>query len=214
MGFKNKKQMKEEAAAAARAEAEFKAKYTAKQEKRNVEKNISEIDKSIAGFIARAAEAKSKGYTDMYRKCISFIKVARMRKKQAEMFLFQIDAMQEMQSISKNSNALLGSIKNIMTTLGGLSVDKAVISAMSGDFQKTQMELDKQSGNIEMALSGLEMQMPYDEDDADSLADSEIEREIDNYAASNSVDVSEKSETATEKSIDSEMDYLQSLLKN
>ncbi|NCA92879.1 hypothetical protein EOM82_06500 [bacterium] len=214
LGFKEKKQKKEEQAASAKADAEFQAKYVAKQEKRKVEKNIAEIDKSIANFIAKAAEAKAKGYTDIYKKSISFIKTARVRKKQAEMFLFQMDAMQEMQNISKNSSELLTSMNNVMNSLGALSLDRAVVMTTQRDFLKTQTELDKQSDNIENALSGMEMQI-MDDDGLDALSDDGIEAEIAALMAGNSADaLSVGSSVSVEKNADSEMEYLQKMLNN
>ena len=93
MGLFTSKEKKEKAmadAAAAAADAEFQAKFAAKQERKKVEKTISEIDKSLEGLMAKAAESKSKGYEDVYRQCISMIKVARGRKMQAEKFLFHL----------------------------------------------------------------------------------------------------------------------------
>lgn len=209
--LKERKKKKEEELSKMKADAEFNAKYTAKQERKNVEKLIVEIDNSIKVFYDRAIEAKSKGYNDMYKKCISFIKIAKMRKKQADMFLFEMDAMQQMQSISKNSKELFTSMKNVMGTLGKLSIDKAVISNMNTDFQKTQQALDKQSSNIEMALSGMEMQITDNFDD-DEISEDDIELEISGMM--NKSDNIKSDFKASERSADDEMEYLQSLLKN
>lgn len=209
--LKERKKKKEEELSRMKADAEFNAKYTAKQERKNVEKVIAEIDNSIKVFYDRAIEAKNKGYNDMYKKCLSFIKIAKMRKKQADMFLFEMDAMQQMQSISKNSKELFSSMKNVMGTLGKLSIDKAVISSMNTDFQKTQAELDKQSSNIEMALSGMEMQITDNFDD-DEISEDDIDREISGMMTKS--DSTKSDFKASERSADDEMDYLQSLLKN
>lgn len=209
--LKERKKKKEEELSKMKADAEFNAKYTAKQERKNVEKLIVEIDNSIKVFYDRAIEAKSKGYNDMYKKCISFIKIAKMRKKQADMFLFEMDAMQQMQSISKNSKELFTSMKNVMGTLGKLSIDKAVISNMNTDFQKTQQALDKQSSNIEMALSGMEMQITDNFDD-DEISEDDIELEISGMM--NKSDNIKSDFKASKRSADDEMEYLQSLLKN
>ena len=89
------KKKQQEAAENAKAEAEWEAKYAAKTEKKKVQKLIAEIEQKEQALIKNAAEAKSKGYMDVYRTQISFIKVARTRKMQAEKFLFQVDAMEE-----------------------------------------------------------------------------------------------------------------------
>lgn len=209
--LKERKKKKEEELSKMKADAEFNAKYTAKQERKNVEKVIVEIDNSIKVFYDKAIEAKNKGYNDMYKKCISFIKIAKMRKKQADMFLFEMDAMQQMQSISKNSKELFTSMKSVMGTLGKLSIDKAVISNMNTDFRKTQAELDKQSSNIEMALSGMEMQITDNFDD-DEISDDEIEMKISGMM--NKSDNTKSDFKTSERSADDEMEYLQSLLKN
>lgn len=209
--LKERKKKKEEELSKMKADAEFNAKYTAKQERKNVEKVIVEIDNSIKVFYDKAIEAKNKGYNDMYKKCISFIKIAKMRKKQADMFLFEMDAMQQMQSISKNSKELFTSMKSVMGTLGKLSIDKAVISNMNTDFRKTQAELDKQSSNIEMALSGMEMQITDNFDD-DEISDDEIEMEISGMM--NKSDNTKSDFKTSDRSADDEMEYLQSLLKN
>ena len=179
-----KKKKKAEEEAAAKAEAEYQAKFAAKQEKKKVEKTITEIDKSIANFIAKAAEAKQKGYADMYRQCVSFIKTARVRKKQAEMFLFQVDAMQEMQNITKNSSELLKSMNTVMSTLGKLSVDKSVLIKSQKDFMTAQAELNKQTDSIGMALSSMDDFMTDSEDSSVSFADEDIDAEINSFMQS------------------------------
>ena len=179
-----RKKKKAEEEAAAKAEAEYQAKFAAKQEKKKVEKTVTEIDKSIANFIAKAAEAKQKGYADMYRQCISFIKTARVRKKQAEMFLFQVDAMQEMQNIAKNSSELLNSMNTVMNTLGKLSVDKSVLLKSQKDFMTAQTELNKQTDSIGMALSSMDDFMMGSEDSSVSFADEDIDAEINAFMQS------------------------------
>jgi ParB-like chromosome segregation protein Spo0J len=89
----------EEAAEQARQDALYEAKFAAKQERKKVEKTIDEIDKSLSGLMTKAADAKAKGYNDVYRQCVMMIKVAKGRRMQAEKFLFQMDAMQEIQNI-------------------------------------------------------------------------------------------------------------------
>lgn len=209
---KEKKLKKSEEEAAAKAEAEFQAKYAAKQEKRKVEKIISDVDKTIQTLMTRAADAKAKGYTDMYRSCISFIKVARARKKQAEVFLFQMEAMQEMQSLSKSSAELLGSMSNIMNSLGKLSLDKTAMLNSQKDFSAAQMELDKQTANIEQFLSGMEMRVSDDES-ADQFSDSSIEAEIDSLIMGNSISIATPTFDSSTNA-DSDLDSLKKLLES
>ena len=95
------------------------------------------------------------------------------------MFLFQIEAMQEMQSISKSSSELLGSMNTIMTSLGKLSLDKSVMLNTQRDFMAAQRELDKQSASLDQFLSGMEMQMDDGDMDLSQFSDSSIEAEID-----------------------------------
>jgi hypothetical protein len=119
---KEKKLKRQQAEEDAKANAEFEAKFAAKTEKKKVEKTIAEVDKSLQILMNKAAEAKSKGYEDVYRQCVGMIKITKGRKIQAEKFLFQMDAMQEIQNVSKNSMELLGSMNNIMSSLGKLSL--------------------------------------------------------------------------------------------
>ena len=133
---KEKKQQEAEAAAAAKEEAEYEAKFAAKQERKKAAKIIVEMDKSIQTFTQKAAEAKAKGYTTIYKQCVSFIRTAKAKQRQAEEFVYQIDAMLEMHNMAKNSSELLNSISNVMNTLGKISLDKSVLMANQRDFQK------------------------------------------------------------------------------
>lgn len=184
-----KRLQKEREAEEAKANAEFDAKLTAKQERKKVEKTVAEMDKSVSALMERAAGAKVKGYTDMYRSCISMIKVARARKRQAEMFLFQMDAMQEMQSLAKNSQELLGSMSNVMNSLGKLSLDKTVMMNSQRDFAAVQRELERQTMSIDSFLGTMEMQLPNDGFDASDLSDSSIEAEIDEFINGGSINL-------------------------
>lgn len=189
--FKSKeKKLKEaEAAEAAKAEAEFQAKYTAKQEKKKIEKQVAEIDKTIESMMAKAANAKVKGYADIYKQCVLMIKVARARKRQAESFLFQMEAMQEMQSLAKGSSELLSSMGKVMSSLGKLSVDKTVMMGTQRDFMAAQRELEKQTMSIEGFLSSMEIDLPEDDSSigTEMFADSTIDAEIDSYIMKNSM---------------------------
>lgn len=206
---KEKKKQREEAEAAARADAEFQASFTAKQERKKVEKMIAEIDKTLGEMMKNAAQAKAKGYTTSYQQYVQFIKVGRARKKQAEMFLFQMDAMQQMQSISKSSSSLLGSMNTIMTSLGKLSLDKSVMMETQRNFASTQQNLDKQSASIEQFLSGMEMSMPEDDDlDTAQYTDSSIDQEIDSLMMTGAI------ENATATADNGSLDYLKQMLNN
>lgn len=176
---KEKKLQKEREAEEARINAEFDAKMTAKQERKKVEKTITEIDTSMQNLMQRAAEAKMKGYAEQYRNCVGMIKLARARKRQAEVFLFQMEAMQEMQAIAKNSESLLASMGSVMNSLGKLSMDKTVMMNSQRDFMSVQRELDRQTGSIEAFLSGMEMNLPDGDIGAQSdFSDESIDAEI------------------------------------
>lgn len=187
MSRAEKKQKAAEAAEAARAEAEYAAKYAAKQERKKVEKMVGEFDRSIVSLMQKAAAAKTKGYSEIYRQCLSFIKIAKARKKQAEVFLFQIDAMQEMQSLSKSSSEMLTSMGTIMESLGKLSVDKSVMSDTQSAFRKAQQGLERQSMEIDRFLDGMEMSFS---DEEGTQSDAEIEAEIGRYMSERGIDSS------------------------
>lgn len=167
----------------AKMQAEFDAKYTAKTKKKEVQKMIAAIDKTEKELIANAAAAKSKGYIDVYKNVLSSIKIARARKMQAEKFLFQIDSMEKMKSISDSSVGLLGAMNEIMGTLGKLSIDPAAMMESSKNFAKTQQLLEKQGMQIEQVTSSMEMVLPDDSEMSDmGLTNSDvIENEIDTY---------------------------------
>ena len=197
-----KKQRALEAAEAAKAEAEYNAKYAAKQERKKVEKMVAEFDKSI-----KAASAKVKGYEEIYRQCLMFIKIAKGRKKQAETFLFQMDAMQEMASISKSSTEMLGSMNNIMESLGKISLDRSVISNTQASFRKAEQGLSKQSMAIDQFLGGMEMSFS----DEGMENDDDIENEIGNYISEKKIDSASVDATSAQ-SINTS--YYENLLKS
>lgn len=167
----------------AKMQAEFDAKYTAKTKKKEVQKMIAAIDKTEKELIASAASAKAKGYADVYKNIVSSIKIARARKMQAEKFLFQIDSMEKMKSISDSSVGLLGAMNEIMGTLGKLSIDPAAMMESSKNFAKTQQLLEKQGMQIEQVTSSMEMVMPDDAELSDmGLTNSDvIDGEIDRF---------------------------------
>ncbi|MBE6625467.1 MAG: hypothetical protein E7622_07485 [Ruminococcaceae bacterium] len=182
------KRKQQEAADNAKAEAEWEAKYAAKTEKKKVQKLIAEIEQKEQALIKNAAEAKSKGYMDVYRTQISFIKVARTRKMQAEKFLFQVDAMETMKSISDSSTGLLNSMSAIASTLGSLTIDKAAMMETQKNFVKTQEQLSRQNDMLEEFSASMEMTM--DEVDVSDLEsgygdlDKLIENDIDSFIQS------------------------------
>ena len=169
-----------------REDREREAAFLAKQEKKKIEKLLAEIIKAESEIIAQAAQAKAKGYGDIYRQQISALKLARARKTQAEKFLFQMDTMEKMKSLSKSSSALLGSMNTIMSSLGKLSLDKNEMKKSQQNFASAQKNLDHQSQTIEQFFSQMEMHLP---DDDDSLMDDAgygneaLEAEINAYMA-------------------------------
>ena len=184
---KEKKQAKAQAAEAAKAEAEFQAKFAAKQEKKKVEKTIAEVDKSLQVLMQKAADSKAKGYGDVYRQCVGMIKIAKGRKMQAEKFLFQMEAMQEIQNISKSSAGLLDSMSTIMNSLGKLSIDPAAMQNTQRSFLKAQSELDKQSATIDGFVEGMTMSMPDDDELGNNFSDADIDAEIDSMILSGQI---------------------------
>jgi len=137
--------------------------------------------------MTKAAESKAKGYLDVYRQCVGMIKIAKGRKMQAEKFLFQMEAMQEIQNISKNSMELLGSMNTIMNSLGKLSLDPAVLRTTQANFMKAQGELDKQSSTIDSFVEGMTMNMPDDSELGANFSDSDIEADIDSMMVGNQI---------------------------
>lgn len=205
---KEKKQKRLEAEAAAKEEAEFEAKMVAKQEKKKVGKTIEEVDKAMKALMEKAAAAKSKGYEDIYRQCLSLIKVTKARKMQAEKFLFQVEAMETMQSISKGSEGLLQSMNSIMGTLGKLSVDKSVMINTQRNFGETQRKLEMESNNLEQFLSGMEMH--FDDGSSDQFSDSSIEDEVNQFMMGNAIDDSKVSVSSS--GADSELEAMKKML--
>ena len=175
---KAKKEEQARAAEDAKREAEFNAKYAAKTERKNVEKIVTEMDQSLVALKQKAAEAKSKGYEDVYRQQVYAIKIAMGRKAQAEKFLFQMDTMQMMQKISGSSERLLDSMNNIMSTLGKLSLDPTAMRDAQRNFAETQKKLESQSAAIERGLDGTVMTMPSDEELGADVSDAAIDAEI------------------------------------
>lgn len=213
--FESKKSKEEKAKLAEKAkfEAEINAKVAANTERKKVEKMIGEIDKSISDLMAQAADAKRKGYAPVYKQCLSFIKVAKARKAQAEMFLAQISAMQQMKKLADNSKSLLGSMNSIMSSLGKISMDPEVMRGIQKDFMTAQADLDRQSGKIDTFLDGMEMMIPEDMDlDTEQYQDDEIEAEIDSLLATGALhNLGTGSHTA---SADDTMDYLNRILNS
>jgi len=177
----SRKERKEQEAQEAREQAEWDAKLAAKQEKARIKKLIDEIGKSEQELMENAALAKSKGYADVYRQQLSALKVARARKIQAEKFLFQIDSMEKMKSISDSTSSLLGSMNNIMGTLGKLSLDKEKMRETQMNFAQAQRTLGQQSQSIERFFGSMEMALPEEDEfieEGGGILESSLEDEI------------------------------------
>ena len=184
---KEKKLKKQQEEEEARVNAEYEAKFAAKQERKKVEKTIAEVDKSLQVLMQKAAAAKSKGYEDVYRQCVGMIKITKGRKMQAEKFLFQMDAMQEIQNVSKSSVELLGSMNTIMNSLGKLSLDRSVLLNTQKNFSQAQRELDMQSNTIEGFIEGMTMNMPEDDVLSAGVSDASIDADIDAMLLGNQI---------------------------
>lgn len=184
---KEKKLKRQQEEEEAKINAEYEAKFAAKQERKKVEKTIAEVDKSLQILMTKAAAAKSKGYEDVYRQCVGMIKITKGRKMQAEKFLFQMDAMQEIQNVSKSSMDLLGSMNTIMNSLGKLSLDKSVLLNTQKNFSQAQRELDMQSNTIEGFIEGMTMNMPDDDVLSAGVSDSSIDADIDAMLLGNQI---------------------------
>ena len=198
----SRKERKELEAQQAKEQLEWDAKFAAKQKKKEIQKLIAEIGKKEKEIIANAAAAKTKGYNDVYRVQLSALKVARARKVQAEKFLFQIDTMEQMKSLSDSSQNLLGAMGDIMNTLGKLALDKDEMRQSQLDFANAQRNLDKQSQSIEQFFSQMEMNLP-DEDD-DMMADvgygnEDLESEINSFILGESTGGSGMSEAENDE---------------
>lgn len=198
----SRKERKELEAQQAKEQLEWDAKFAAKQKKKEIQKLIAEIEKKEKEIIANAAAAKTKGYNDVYRVQLSALKVARARKVQAEKFLFQIDTMEQMKSLSDSSQNLLGAMGDIMNTLGKLALDKDEMRQSQLDFANAQRNLDKQSQSIEQFFSQMEMNLP-DEDD-DMMADvgygnEDLESEINSFILGESTGGSGMSEAENDE---------------
>ena len=179
-----RKEKKELEAQQAREQAESDAKYAAKIRKREIQKFIGEIEKSEQQIIASAASVKVKGYNDLYRTQLSALKVARARKAQAEKFLYQIEIMENMKTLSDSSTKLLGSMGEIMSTLGKLTLDKNEMKKNQMDFMNAQKTLEQQSFSIEQFFAQMEAGLP-DEDDSMMMdvdySHEDLDREINAY---------------------------------
>ena len=179
-----RKEKKELAEQQAKEQAEWDAKQAAKTNKREIAKLIAGIEKNEQQIIANAAAAKVKGYNDIYRTQLSALKVARARKTQAEKFLFQIETMECMKSLADNSQKLLGSMGEIMNTLGKLTLDKNEMKKNQMDFMNAQKTLEQQSFSIEQFFAQMEAGLP-DEDDSMMMdvdySHEELDREINAY---------------------------------
>jgi hypothetical protein len=213
----SRKERKELEAQQAREQAEWDAKYAAKQQKKEIQKLIVEIEKSEKDIIANAAAAKTKGYNDVYRVQLSALKVARARKTQAEKFLFQIDTMEKMKSLSDSSSKLLGSMGEIMNTLGALSLNKDEMKKSQMDFNNAQKNLDQQSRSIEMFFNQMEMSLPEEDDEMMSdvgYANEDLEKEINSFILGESGVGAGSPGANVSQSANDEMEQLRQMLSN
>ena len=211
---KERKRLKAEAEQKAREEEEFNAKYTAKQECRKIEKTIAEMTKKEGILMQKAVEAKQKGQVTIYRNYVSGIKVVRACKQQAENCLAQVDMMQTMQSITGSTKELLGSMGNIMSTLGKITLDKTAIINAEKDFAHAQQELDKQGALLDQYFSGVEMVMPEEESSiAMSGVDKGIDSEIDSMILNNSVCNMSDAGSQSSDSVNDDIAQFQRLLR-
>lgn len=211
---KDKKAARLEAEENAKYEKEFEAKQRVKEEKAKVERLIKDIDKSLESMMQKAANAKQEGFEEVYRQCVLFIKTAKARKKQAKMFLFQMEAMEEMKAISQSSNQLLGSINNIMNSLGKLSIDKSVMMNAQKDFSATQRELNRQSATLDQFLSGMEMNIDDTDVSGDQFSDTAIENEISAFMQGGSVSAPTQSTAPASSSKVNDLDDIKKMLSS
>lgn len=212
----SRKERKALEAQQAREQAEWDAKYEAKAKKKEIQKLITEIEKSERDIIANAAAAKTKGYNDVYRVQLSALKVARARKTQAEKFLFQIDTMEKMKSIADSSQKLLGSMGDIMNTLGKLTLDKEEMKTSQMNFASAQKNLDQQSRSIEQFFSQMEMTLPDEDDEIMTdigYSNDDLEKEVNSFILGESGVRNSLGENISQSATD-EMDQLRQLLNN
>ena len=191
---REEKQRKEqEALENAKFENEVNAKMTAGTEKKKIIKLIAELEQKEKTLIKSAADAKSKGYGDVYRTHVSFIKTVRAQKMKADKFLYQVEAMQTMKSISDSSSALLDSMGKIANTLGTLTIDKNAMLDMQKKFVKSQEQLERTNILLEEVTEGMEATLDsVDISDLDGNIDQTIESDIESFIqTNNNVDVSQ-----------------------
>lgn len=212
-----RKEKKELEAQQAKDKAEWDAKYTAKSKKKEITKLITDIEKSEQEIIANAAAAKVKGYNDIYRVQLSALKVARARKTQAEKFLFQIETMEKMKTLSDSSHKLLGAMGEIMNTLGKLSMDPNEMKKSQMEFMGAQKNLDQQSRTIEQFFSQMEACLPDDDDemmmDVDYSHD-DLDREINAFILGQNGGVAANGSQNVSAATNDEVEQLRQLLNS
>lgn len=212
---KEKKELEEQQA---KEQAEWDAKQAAKTSKREIAKLIANIEKNEQQIIANAAAAKVKGYNDIYRTQLSALKVARARKTQAEKFLFQIETMECMKSLADNSQKLLGSMGEIMNTLGKMTLDKNEMKKNQMDFMNAQKTLEQQSFSIDQFFSQMEAGLP-DEDDTMMMdvdySHEDLDKEINAYIlGQNGGAATTTGNQTTSASTNNEVEQLRQLLNS
>lgn len=158
-------------------DVEFEAKYTARLERKKIEKSVAEMSLSIDTLKEKAADAKVSGMTESYHMLVDQIKVAMLRKKQAEAFLYKLDAMLEMQKLAGQSESLLKSMGVIMEAIGKLTIDESVIKKSRKTYTDITQKLDNQSKTLDKYTIAMKDAQAYEE--GKDIDDSDIEKEID-----------------------------------
>ena len=190
MIFKKKKQAEVPEVAPGKEiseDEEFDLKFKVKRAKRETEKQIKKLDDSIAESIAKAADAKCKGYKDVYLQYKTLIRYSRARKIQAEKFLYQMDAMMQMRDIQGQTKILVGNMATIIGSLGALTFDNDAIRDMQKNADSIGRALDQQSMQIERALDMMSGLNDDVELDASGIDDDTIDSDINDYIVKNSI---------------------------
>jgi hypothetical protein len=189
---------------------EFEARYQAKQERKNIEKFVAELDVSIGELMSKAVRAKQLGVTSTYKLIVNQLRMSECRKRQAESFLLQLDAMMDIQKMSELSQGFLTSMNAVLDTLGPLVFDSAAMDATQKRFQEATNKLSAQSEKIDMLADGNEMAV--DISDENSVSEAEIDARVNNIIADlGKKTVSSNTTSVANKDIDKINKFLQTL---
>lgn len=159
-----------------RDDREFDAKMALKNGRKGIEKFLDEAKGSISILTDKAVEAKKKGYDAPYRALVGQLRIAESRKRQAEAFLFQLDAMSEADKLARSSGGLLASMNSIMGAMGQLSFDKNAIIEGQKTYAKSSESLEKQSDMLDKMLGGMDFKVEMAGEAA--VSEEEIESKI------------------------------------